>query len=152
MIRYSSEVLIDRPPRAVFEALLDPALAARWTPMTDLSFDDDGPPRLGQRGGFRMTAGPIKGRLTMEIVDFEPERRLAYRIKHPSLDWLAVTSLHPEGDATRVTYAGEVSLRGWRRILEPAMAREVRDGEAAEIRTFKALLESLPTPGIASAT
>jgi hypothetical protein len=34
-----------------------------------------------------------------------------------------------------------MSLRGWRRILEPIMGREVTKGEATEIRKFKALLE-----------
>jgi uncharacterized protein YndB with AHSA1/START domain len=141
MIRYSSDVTIDRPPRAVFEALLDPDLYAKWTPMADMSFEDAGPPRVGLRGRFRMTEGPLKDPLDMEIVELEPDRRVAYRITHPSLDWLAVTSLHPDGAGTRVTYAGEMSLRGWRRILEPLVGREVSRGEVKEILRFKALLE-----------
>lgn len=31
MIHYSSEVTIARPPRAVYEALLDPDLYPQWT-------------------------------------------------------------------------------------------------------------------------
>jgi len=141
MIRYSSEVTIDRPPSAVFEALLDPGLSAEWTPMADMSFEDAGPARVGLRGRFRLAEGPIKGMLDMEIVELDPDRRVAYRVTHPLVDWLAVTSLRPEGAGTRVTYAGEMSLRGWRRVLEPFMGGEVRKGEATEIRRFKALLE-----------
>jgi len=141
MIRYSTEVTIDRPPSAVFEALLDPSLYAKWTPMVDMSFEDAGPPRVGLRGRFRMAEGPIKGMLDMELVELEPDRRVTFRVTHPSLDWLAVTSLRPEGAGTRVTYAGEMSLRGWRRVLEPLMGGEVSKGEAAEILKFKALLE-----------
>lgn len=152
MIRYSSDVTIDRPPRAVFEALLNPALYAQWTPMVDLAFEDAGPPRIGLRGRFRMAEGPIKGMLDMEIVELEPDRRVAFRVTHPSLAWTAVTSLRPEGAGTRVTYAGEMSLRGWRRILEPIMSREVGKGEATEILKFKALLEGDATlaPTLAS--
>lgn len=142
MIRYTSDVTIDRPPSEVFAALLDPVLAGEWTPMVDMSFEDDGPPRIGQRGRFRLAEGPIKGLLDMEIVEFEPDRRVAYRVTHPSLLWRAVTSLRPEGSGTRVTYAGEMSLRGWRRILEPIMGGEVRKGEAGEILKLKALLEA----------
>jgi uncharacterized protein YndB with AHSA1/START domain len=141
MIKYESQIVIDRPPSVVFGALLDPDLYAEWTPMADMSFEDAGPPRVGLRGRFRMTEGPIKDFLDMAIVELEPDRRVAYRITHPSLDWLAVTSLRPEGVGTRVTYAGEISLRGWRRILEPLMAAEVTRGEAKEISRFKALLE-----------
>ena len=141
MIRYSSDVIIDRPPSAVFDALLDPALYAKWTPMVDVAFEDAGPARVGMRGTFRMAEGPIKGRLDMELVDLEPDRRVTFRVTHPSLVWLATTSLRPEGPGTRVTYAGEMSFLGWRRLLEPLMGGEVSRGEATEIRRFKALLE-----------
>lgn len=39
MIRYSSEVTIELPPHAVYEALLDPSLYPRWTGMVDVSLD-----------------------------------------------------------------------------------------------------------------
>ena len=142
MIRYSSEVTIARPPRAVFEALLDPERYAQWTPMTDMAFDDDGPRRIGQRGHFRMAEGPIKGRLEMEIVELEPDRRVAFRVTHPSLDWVAVNTIQPDGDDTRLTYAGTISLRGAMRLAEPFMRGEVQRGEAAEAVRLKALLEA----------
>jgi uncharacterized protein YndB with AHSA1/START domain len=141
MIRYSSEVTIDRPPRAVYEALLDPARYAEWTPMTDMAFDDDGPPRVGQRGHFQMAEGPIKGRLEMEIVELEPDRKITFRATHPSLDWVAVNTIVPEGSGTRLTYAGELALRGAMRLMEPFMSGEVRRGEAAEAAKLKAMLE-----------
>lgn len=141
MIRYSSEVTIDRPPRAVYEALLDPARYAKWTPMTDMAFDD-GPPRVGQRGHFRMTEGPIKGRLEMEIVELEPDRTVSFRVRHPSLDWLAVNTIQPDGEGSRLTYAGELSFRGVMRLMEPLMRGEVERGEASEALRLKALLES----------
>jgi uncharacterized protein YndB with AHSA1/START domain len=141
MIRYSSEVTIDRSPRAVYEALLDPARYAEWTPMTDMAFDDDGPPRVGQRGHFQMAEGPIKGRLEMEITELEPDRKISFRATHPSLDWVAVNTIVPEGSGTRLTYAGELSFRGAMRLMEPFMSGEVRRGEAAEAAKLKAMLE-----------
>ncbi|MCI0344212.1 MAG: SRPBCC family protein [Chloroflexi bacterium] len=150
MIRYSSEVTINRPSSVVFEALLDPDLFAQWTPMADVIFEDAGPPRVGSRGRFRMTEGPFKGPLAMEIVELEPNRRVAFQVSHPALDWRSVTTLREEGSGTRVTYAGEMSLRGWRRILEPIMGGEVTKGEAAEIRKLKTLLEGEATRPAAS--
>ena len=141
MIRYSSDVTIERPPSEVFAALLDPARYAEWTPMTDMSFEGSAPPHVGQRGRFRLASGPIKGFLDIEVVELEPGRRLVFRITHPSLDWLSVTTLVPDGNGTRVTYAGEMSLRGWRRALEPLVGAEMSGGEAKEILKFKAMLE-----------
>lgn len=141
MIHYSTVVTIDRPPRDVLAALLDPELYGRWTEMVDTRFDGPGTPTTGTRGEFRLPAGPLKGRYDMEIVRLDPDRRLDMRIDGPSLHWLSNITLEPDGDGTRMTYAGDISLLGWRRVLEPLMAGEARAGEAREAERFKALLE-----------
>jgi uncharacterized protein YndB with AHSA1/START domain len=141
MIRYSSEVTIDRPPRAVYEALLDPERYAEWTPMSDMAFDD-GPHRVGQRGHFQMNEGPIKGRLEMEIVELDPDRKVSFRVTHPSLDWISANTIQPDGEGSRLTYAGELSFRGAMRLMEPFMRGEVERGEASEALRLKALLEA----------
>ena len=146
MIHYSSEVTIARPPHVVYEALLDPELYSKWTDMVDVSFEGADSPRVGTRGRFRMAKGPIKGVLEMELTELEPDRRVVFHVTHSDLDWTAVSTLEPDGSGTRLTYAGELRILGWRRLLEPVMGREVRQGEAEEARRFKALLEASPAP------
>ncbi len=41
-----------------------------------------------------------------------------------------------------IRYAGEIELRGWRPLLEPVIAGEVRRGEAEEAIRSKALREA----------
>lgn len=142
MIRYSSAVTIDRPPRVVFDALLDPNRYGEWTPMVDMEFDGDGPPQRGTTGRFRLAEGPVKDMLRTEIVELEPERRIVFRTTHPSLTWLATIDLRPDGEGTRVTYGGEMALHGWKRILEPIIGAEVSKGEAREIEKLKSILEA----------
>jgi uncharacterized protein YndB with AHSA1/START domain len=142
MIRYSSRIVIDRPPAEVFEALIDPSRYGQWTDMVDLRFDAASPPTVGTRGRFRLAKGPIKGLLEMELVELVPSRRVVFRIDHPWLAWTATSELVPVGAGTQLTYAGEVGLRGWRRLLEPIMAGEVRNGEAGEAQRLKVVLES----------
>jgi uncharacterized protein YndB with AHSA1/START domain len=144
MIRYSSEVTIARPPNVVYEALLDPDLYPKWTDMVDVSLDGWETPRVGLKGRFRLAKGPIKGPLEMELTGLDPDRRVVFHVTHPILDWKAVSTLVPSGTGTRLTYAGDIRLRGWRRLLEPLMAREVRKGEAAEAVRLKQLLEAAP--------
>jgi uncharacterized protein YndB with AHSA1/START domain len=144
MIRYSSDVTIRRSPSEVLDALLDADLYPRWTPMVDVAFDGEGRPGPGTTGRFRMAEGPIKGVLEMRIAELEPGRRLVIKVSHPSLDWTATSTVTPDGAGTRLTYAGEMGLKGWRRLLEPLMAGEVRNGEAEEARRLKALLEAEP--------
>lgn len=144
MIRYSSQVTIARPPRAVYEALLDGDLYPKWTDMVDVSFDHGGDAEVGMRGQFRMAKGPIKGMLDMELTELEPDRRVVFQVTHPNLDWEAVSTLAPAGDGTQLTYAGQLRMHGWRRLLEPLVAREVRGGEAGEALRLKQLLEAAP--------
>jgi uncharacterized protein YndB with AHSA1/START domain len=151
MIHYSTVVTIGRPPRDVLSALLDPELYGRWTEMVDTRFDGPNAPTVGTRGAFQLPAGPLKGRYDMEITRLEPDRRLDMRIDGPSLRWLSNITLEPAGEGTRMIYAGDISLLGWRRILEPLMARETQAGEAKEAQRFKALLESQALPVPASA-
>jgi uncharacterized protein YndB with AHSA1/START domain len=142
MISYSSEVTIARPPHEVYESLLDPDLYTKWTDMVDVSFDGADTPRVGTRGRFRLAKGPIKGVLEMEVTELDPDRRVVFHVTHPDLDWTAVSTIEPAGTGTRLTYAGDLQLRGWRRLLEPLVGREVRQGEAAEAVRLKALLEA----------
>ena len=151
MIRYSSMVTIKRPPGDVFAALLDPERYSQWTPMVDTRFHDP-EPRVGTRGEFRMEGGPLKGRYEMEIVALDPDRRLDFRVDGSSLRWNAHIGLEPDGVAgTRMTYAGDLSLLGWRRLLEALFAGEVRSGEAKEAERLRDVLES-EGPSITTAT
>ena len=153
MIHYSSMVTIKRPPGDVFAALLDPDRYSQWTPMVDTRFHD-AEPRVGTRGDFRMERGPLKGRYEMEIVTLDPGRRLEFLVEGSSLLWNAQIGLEPDGNAgTRMTYAGDLSLLGWRRLLEPLFAGEVRSGEAKEAEQLRDVLESEgSSPATAPAT
>ena len=150
MIHYSTVVSIRRPPSDVLAALLDPEKYPKWTEMVDTRFEGGGLPRVGTRGEFRLPGGPLKGRYAMEILALEPDRRLDIRIDGSGLRWMSRITLEPEAGGTRMTYAGDISLLGWRRILEPLMVREAQAGEAKEAERFKALLEAEVAPAAAS--
>jgi uncharacterized protein YndB with AHSA1/START domain len=153
VIRYSSDVSIARSPHEVFEVLLDAKTYERWTEMTDSRFDTPGRPGVGTRGSFRMPSGPLKGEYEMEILELEPDQRLVMHVTSRNLDWKAVTTLVPDGAATRMTYAGEIGLKGWMRVLEPIMTGEAQRGEAKEAERFKALMETeAPVQGSLSPT
>ena len=146
MIHYSSMVTIKRPPGDVFAALLDPERYSQWTPMVDTRFHD-AEPRVGTRGDFRFESGPLKGRYEMEIVALDPGQRLDFRVDGASLRWNARIGLQPDGEGgAQMTYAGDLSLLGWRRLLEPLFAREVRSGEAKEAERLRDVLEAEALP------
>jgi hypothetical protein len=147
MIRHDTSIVIRRPPEAVFGALLDLPGYDRWTEMADSRWLTPGEPRVGTRGEFRLPKGPFNGTLEVEIVDLEPARRVVFETSHPALRWRAWSVLEPVNEGTRLQYAGEMRLLGWRRVLEPFLRGEVQAGERKEVERLKAILEGSTATG-----
>jgi uncharacterized protein YndB with AHSA1/START domain len=141
VIRYSTVITITRSPSTVMAALLDGPRYAQWTEMVDSRFDAP-EPTVGTRGRFRFAKGPLAGDYDMEVTALEPDRRLDMLITGKTLTWKSEVTLSPKGAGTEMTYAGQVQLKGWRRLLEPLIAGEVQKGEAKEAARLKSLLES----------
>jgi uncharacterized protein YndB with AHSA1/START domain len=147
MIRHDTSIEIGRPPAEVFEALLDLPGYDRWTEMRESRWVTPGEPRIGSRAQSQMPGGPLKGTFDIEIVELEPGRRVVFDTRHPALRWRSSAEVAPIPEGTRLHYFGEISLRGWRRILEPLMQGEVQAGERKEVERLKALLEASPAGG-----
>ncbi len=150
MITYASAVDVSRPAEEAFAAVLDISRWDEWTEMQDIRHEGSGPPVLGSTGTFSLP-GPFKGPIRYELTALEPDRRVEYRITHRAFDWHAVIDVDPRPDGSRLTSSGEYRLRGWWRILQPIVAREVRRGEAAELEKLKAILEASPATASAPA-
>lgn len=117
------EKFLPHPPAAVWRALTDPGLHARWWAAGDVK------PVVGHR--FALDMGNF-GQQPCEVTEVEDERRLAYRFAEGTLDTTVTWTLHPEGEGTRLvlTHAGfdlespmgrqafEGMGHGWPHVLE----------------------------------
>jgi len=121
---------IAHPPAAVWKALTDPDLHARWWAAGDVR------PVVGHR--FTLDMGPW-GQQACEVLAVDPERLLRYSFAPGSLDTTITWQLSPEGTGTRLflEHAGfdldsplgkaafEGMGRGWPDVLariEPALS------------------------------
>ncbi len=86
------------PPSAVWRALTDPALHARWWAAGDVR------PVVGHR--FDLDMGKW-GKQPCEVLAVEPERLLSYRFGIGSLDTRITWQLIPEGNGTRLRLTHE---------------------------------------------
>jgi len=86
------------PPAAVWKALTDPELHARWWAAGDVR------PTVGHR--FELDMSPW-GKQPCEVVAVEPERLLRYRFSVGRLDTFLDWRLAPEGEGTRLTLTHE---------------------------------------------
>lgn len=87
------EHLYGHPPSAVWRALTDPGLHARWWAAGDVR------PVVGHR--FELDMGPW-GKQPCEVLEVEPERFLRYRFAIGTLDTTITWTLLPEGRGTRL--------------------------------------------------
>jgi len=92
------EHLYAHPPSAVWRALTDPALLARWWAPGDVR------PVVGHH--FTLDMGPW-GQQPCEVLAAEPERLLRYRFAAGTLDTTITWRLAPEGAGTRLTLTHE---------------------------------------------
>lgn len=95
----SLERFLPHPPAAVWNALTDPDLHARWWAAGDVK------PVVGHR--FTLDMGNF-GSQPCEVTEVEEHRLLAYRFAEGSLDTTITWRLEPEGEGTRLhlTHAG----------------------------------------------
>ncbi len=92
------EKLYPHPPSAVWRALTDPELHARWWAAGDVR------PIVGHR--FTLDMGPF-GRQPCEVLAVEHERLLQYRFAAGSLDTIITWRLAAEGTGTRLSLTHE---------------------------------------------
>jgi uncharacterized protein YndB with AHSA1/START domain len=86
------------PPSAVWKALTDPALHAKWWAAGDVRAV------VGHR--FELDMGQY-GKQPCEVLEVEHERVLKYRFAAGSLDTVIVWRLFPEGSGTRLKLTHE---------------------------------------------
>ncbi|MEU6882173.1 SRPBCC domain-containing protein [Streptomyces sp. NPDC046712] len=127
------EKFLPHSPAAVWKALTDPDLHARWWAAGDVK------PVVGHR--FTLDMGNF-GRQPCEVIEVDNERLLAYRFAEGSLDTTITWTLRPEAGGTRLVLthadfdldspigrqAYEGMGKGWPHVLERL---EVAVGEAA---------------------
>jgi uncharacterized protein YndB with AHSA1/START domain len=104
------------PPEAVWKALTDPELHARWWAAGDVR------PVVGHR--FDLDMGKW-GHQPCEVLSVEPERLFRYRFATGNLDTIITWQLVPEGQGTRLKLTHE----GF--DLESPLSRQAFDGMKA---------------------
>jgi carbon monoxide dehydrogenase subunit G len=129
------------PIQAAFTYLADFANAATWDPGTATSRRlDDGPVRVGSRFelGVRM-AGSVRP-MTYRIVRLEPNRQVVLEGTGSGVAATDTLTFEATPHGTRIDYAADIRLLGWRRLLEPfaggAFARIAGAARAGMERTL----------------
>jgi uncharacterized protein YndB with AHSA1/START domain len=142
--RNEHSVEIDRPPGAVFPYLVVSDKRQRWMQMLAESEQvDDGEPALGTRFADVFDAAGRRLDLDSEIVEWEPHRRLATRIRAKDFESTARQSLEDLGGRTRLTTTIETDYTSRRaRLMARVVTHHAQKQLESDLSRLKELVEA----------
>jgi uncharacterized protein YndB with AHSA1/START domain len=135
-------VVIRRPVGEVFAFVADGENATRWRPgVLDVSRQSGEGLGAIYRQGVR---GPAGRRIAAdyEVTAFEPDRRIAFRAIAGPVRPTGEYRFTPEGEGTRVSFALDARLTGWKRLVMGRAVQATMEAEMRTLDTLKKILES----------
>ena len=135
-------VSIRRPVGEVFAFVADGENAKRWRPgVLDVARQSGEGLGATYRQGVR---GPGGRRIPAdyEITAFEPNSRIAFRAIAGPVRPTGEYRFTPDGDGTKVDFALDATVTGWKRLLMGRAVQSTMDAEMRTLETLKAMLET----------
>ena len=144
MRAYTFEEYIDRPPRIVWDTLVDLEAAPKWRPLIHSMATEDGKP-VHDGSKIRLVLDFVGQQLTRvsTTIAFEPERRWALRsADRPEMEGVFDFRLTPDGSGTRIVATCDLTSHGfvpW--LFLPMIARGERERRREMLGNLKRYVE-----------
>ena len=147
MINIQVSTQVSRPRSEVFEFLTEVDNFPRWqSGVSEAASLTPGALHVGSQFTEAASIGPWKLRIVGTVTDLKVNERLAFQARSSGpLDCDVRIDLQPIAGGTRVTLSGAARLKGFWRLLQPMLARELRNETQAELASLKQLLEAPAT-------
>jgi uncharacterized protein YndB with AHSA1/START domain len=123
MTRISGHVEIDAPVEEVFDLVADERNEPRYNPRI-LSAEKLTAGLVGEGSCFVAQPkgmGP-RGRMTLDIVDYDRPRRLHNRVRSPYMEVDGTLTFEETADRTRLSWDWDMVLVGPMKVLSPVLA------------------------------
>lgn len=140
-IQFDHSTVIERSVEDVFEFVTTPENDAQWKPRVVEADPADGEMGVGTTWR-QVVKAPLGGTETVdECIEYEPPSRFGYRSASGSIPVEAGYTFAPDGDGTRLTYAGTIEMRGLLWVVQPLLARTIRKDVEVSLAGLNSLLE-----------
>jgi uncharacterized protein YndB with AHSA1/START domain len=146
MITFKTEQTIDRSADDVWAYAADILRHPEWMGVTNARLVLGRSTEVGARAIEQMKMGPRKVDVEFTVAEAIPAKRLRWTVagRSPLAGEVTLDLEARAAGQTHAVWSGTIGLMGLWRLLEPLMAGEVKEGEAAELRRLKANLEAVP--------
>jgi len=147
MRAYTFREYIDRPPRQVWDVLVNLDVAPRWRPLVRSMETEDGlPVHEGSRVRLTIEFMGERQSRTSTTVTFDPPHRWTLRSSdRPAMEGLFDFSLEAQGPGTQVVTTCDLKAHGfvpW--LFMPLIARGEKQRRAELLGNLKRFVESTP--------
>ena len=141
MIQQEVTVHLNCPVEQVFAFLLDTTQLTTWqTNLIKIDKLTEGPLRLGSRFQEVRRLGKRESEIQGEIIALEPNKRFETRtMTKPQVT--VSYFLDPEDGGTRVKHRFVMQTSGLLRLLEPTIAKSIREENVLDFENLKRVLE-----------
>lgn len=142
MVKITESIEIASPQSKVFAFVSDLNNIPKWqSEVVRSTVLTPGPVKVGTRFDEIVKVGPWRVLTHCVVTQYEPDRLMAFNGESSPMEYAGRISLEPAMDRTRVTIAGTASLKGLYRLMEIALAGDLRKGVKQELKGLKNILE-----------
>jgi polyketide cyclase/dehydrase/lipid transport protein len=126
MLNFSADLKVNRPVDKVFAWLTNAKNHGKFDKSSlKMEVLTPGPWKTGTQFRELRDLGGRKTEVLSEIAELVPDRRYIIRSK-TGPGWLGTWNFEPEGAGTRLSWTGQLAMKGFARLLEPLIGRQMR--------------------------
>ena len=141
MWKFSADLRVNRPVEKVFAWLTNADNQGKFDKSSlKMELLSPGPWRTGSQFRELRDMGGRKTEVLSELAELEPNRRFVVRSK-TGPGWLGTWDFEPEGTGTRLHWTGQLTMKGFTRLLEPLIGRQMRSQIEQQFAQLPHLLE-----------
>ena len=142
MVRFNTEVVINRPVEDVFSFVAQGENGPLWnSAVRQMMKTSEGPVGIGTEYWMsrQLPRGPVEN--TLQVVEYEPNKRYSIQITSAPTPFRYRYEFGPRGSGTRLSLSAEGALGGVADLLSPIASIAVKRGVEANFQTLKNFLE-----------
>jgi carbon monoxide dehydrogenase subunit G len=142
MLKFSADLKVNRPVEKVFAWLTNPENQGKFD-KSSLKMETltPGPWRTGTQIRELRDLGGRKTEVLSEVADLEQNRRFVIRSK-AGPEWLGTWLFESEGAGTRLRWTGKLGMKGFARLFEPLIGRQMRSQIDQQFANLPRLIEA----------
>ena len=142
MLKFSADLLVKRPVDKVFAWLTEAKNQGKFDKSSlEMEVLTPGPWRAGTQFREVRDLGGRKTDVLSEIPEFEQNKRFVIHSK-TGPGWLGTWNFAADGNNTRLHWTGQLTMKGFARLFEPLIGRQMRPQIERQFSALPKIIES----------